>query len=58
MDVAVRRDPAVVLPTGVLDVVAPLEVRIEDWFAGCAPARLGTWENQLFSTNPSDEMLY
>jgi gluconolactonase len=39
-------------------IAAILETRIEDRFAGRASARLGTLENQLFSTNPSDEMLY
>jgi hypothetical protein len=39
-------------------VFALLEVRIEDRLAGRAPARLGTLENELFPTNPSDEMLY
>ena len=34
-----------------LDVPALLEIRIEDRAAGRAPARLGTLENQLFSTN-------
>jgi hypothetical protein len=31
---------------------------IEDRLAGSAPARLGTLENQLFSTNPLDYMSY
>jgi hypothetical protein len=39
-------------------VAAPLGVGIEDRFAGRTPPRLGTLENRLFSTNPSDEMLY
>jgi hypothetical protein len=41
-----------------LDAGALLEVRIEDRLAGRAPARLGTLENQFFSANPPDEVLY
>jgi hypothetical protein len=37
-----------------VDLDAPLEVRIEERFSDRAPARLGTLETQLFSTNPSD----
>ena len=39
-------------------IAALLEVRIEDRFAGRAPLRLGTLENELFSTNPPDYMSY
>ena len=41
-----------------VDVVALLDVRIEDHLQAAHQPRLGTLENQLFSTNPSDEMLY
>jgi hypothetical protein len=40
LDVAVRRDPAIVDSTRVFDVAALLEVRIEDRLADRAPARL------------------
>jgi hypothetical protein len=39
-------------------IAALLEVRNKDRLAGRARARLSTLENQLFSTNPSDDMSY
>ena len=39
-------------------IAALLEVRIEDRFAGRAPPRLGTLENQLFYTTTADYMSY
>jgi hypothetical protein len=52
------RGPSWMAPAVDLDAGALLEVGIEDRLAGRAPARLGTLENQFFSANPPDEVLY
>jgi hypothetical protein len=39
-------------------IAALLEVRIEDRVAGRVLPSLGTVENQLFSMNPPDDMLF
>jgi hypothetical protein len=55
---AVSFDGTGVAPHHDVGLAALLEIRIEDRFAGRAPARLGTLENPRFSTNSSEDVLF